>query len=247
MFIDLPMWLNSDSGGFMNSRFVVATICATLIPLSSIFAQDKVTRAMTTLNVVFPRPVEEQLALSAAPEHLRAAATVYVFSKQGYKQTRQGNNGFTCLLNRDGFFYGGTQFKPTCWDAQGATTFVPVMLKVGELLAQGQSLQNIKTAIDLGFKNKTFKAPVSGGIAYMLAGDIDLDAVTGGVSKQVYPGHYMFYANGVTNAQLGVTREAMNKDPTLPFVFADGAGGNYGLSYIIAMPGMAHQHHAKSN
>lgn len=45
------------------------------------FGQDKAAGAMSALNVVLPRGAQEQLALSAAPEHLRADATVYVYGK----------------------------------------------------------------------------------------------------------------------------------------------------------------------
>ena len=40
---------------------------------------------------------EIELALSAAPEHLRSDATVYVFGKKGYEKVRSGKNGFTCI------------------------------------------------------------------------------------------------------------------------------------------------------
>lgn len=205
-------------------------------------AHDRVSDAIAKLDSVLPREAEERLALSGAPEHLRAGATVYVYGKQGFELTRKGDNGYVCLLNRDGFFYGASQFKPTCWDAQGAKTYVPVMLKVGEMLARKHSVAEIRKALDAGFADKTFRAPDTGGIAYMLAGDIEIDPASGAVTRQAYPGHYMFYANGVTSEQLGFTREAGQKDPTLPFVFSAGAGGDHGLAYIIAMPGSTHAH-----
>jgi len=213
-----------------------------LLVAVSASAQDKTADAMAKLNVALPPGAEERLALSAAPAHLRAGATVYVYGRNGYERIRTGDNGFVCLLNRDGFFYGSTQFKPTCWDAQGATTYVPVMLKVGEMLAKKQSADAIRKAISAGFADNSFHAPTTGGVAYMLEGDIDIDSLTGAITRQAYPGHYMFYANGVTSAQLGFTREAGQQDPTLPFVFSAGAGGDHGLAYIIVMPGSAHVH-----
>jgi hypothetical protein len=211
---------------------------------SAAFAQDEAAAAMAKLNVVLPRAAEEQLALRGAPEHLRAGASIYVFGKQGFELSRKGTNGFTCLVNRDAFLYGGDQFKPTCWDAQGATTYVPVMLKVGELLARRASADAIKQAIDAGFADQTFRAPNTGGIAYMLAGDVDIDPSTGHVTRTAFPGHYMFYALGATSERLGTTREAARKDPTLPGVFAGGAGGSHGLAYIIAIRGADTEHGA---
>lgn len=188
------------------------------------------------LRTVFPRTTEINLALSGAPPHLRDNATVYAYGANGYEKVRAGTNGMTCLLNRDAFLYGARQFKPTCWDEVGASTYVPVMLKVGELLAASQSPEAIRSAIDEGFAQRQFRAPTTGGVAYMLAGDIELDLKTGAIQRQAFPGHYMFYAVGATTSGMGVTRAALENDPTLPTVFTGGAGGAHGLSYIIVVP-----------
>jgi len=184
---------------------------------------------------VFSASLEKELALSGAPEHLRAGATVYVYGAKGFAQMQAGTNGFTCLLNRDGFFYNSTAFKPTCWDAEGATSYVPVMLRVGELLAAGKTLNEIRSDINAGFKDGRFRRPQRAGVAYMMAGDVNLDATTGRVVKQEYQAHYMIYAPGVTSADLGYTREAAQGNSTLPFIFRSGAGGAE-LSYLIIAP-----------
>src|ERR1700687_5433172 len=121
---------------------------------------------------LLPRQEEIELATSAAPEHLRKDATVYVFGKQGYEKARSGTNGFTCLVNRDGAQSGDNTLRPTCWDREGSTTIVPVMLRVGELLAQRKSAAEIKSDIDAGFNDGRFHEPRKTGIAYMLAGDV---------------------------------------------------------------------------
>jgi hypothetical protein len=186
------------------------------------------------LNTVFPRDVEIALALTGAPAHLRDGASVYVYGAKGYEKVKEGTNGFTCLVNRDGFFYGTDNFKPTCWDAEGKTSYVPVMLRVGEMLAQGKTLNETRADIDAGFKDGRFKRPAKGGVAYMMAGDVKLDA-SGKVTATAFPGHMMFYAPGVTSADLGYSAAAAKQDRTLPFVFNSGAGGA-DLAYIIAVP-----------
>ena len=115
------------------------------------------------------------------------------------------------------------------------------MQEVGEMLAHHESADTIKKAIEDGFAKGQFRAPESSGVAYMLAGDLELDE-KGRITRQVYPGHYMFYANKVTNEQLGFTPDAGRQDATLPFVATIGAGGTQGLSYIITVPGGAHSH-----
>lgn len=223
-------------------RGVVGALLLLVCPRDGM-AQDsthaRAAAAMTALNVVLPREAEQLLALSAAPEHLRAGATVYLYGTRGFERVRTGTNGFTCLVNRDAFFYGAPAFKPTCWDALGERTYLPVMLKVGELLAAGRTYTEIAREIDAGFTAGTFMAPTAGGVAYMLAGDVEVDPVTGRVTRQRFPGHFMFYAVGVTNAQLGVTAEATRADATLPTVFTGGAGGARGLAYVIVKPGDA--------
>jgi len=188
----------------------------------------------TALNIIFPIERETSLALSGAPEHLRGQATVYVFGAKGFTKRRSGKNGFTCLLNRDGYFYGSAAFKPTCWDAEGALSYVPVMLRVGELLAAGKSAEDSKADIAAGFREGRFQRPRRTGVAYMLAGDIELDAV-GTITKQAFPGHYMIYAPGVTSGDLGYSQDAAKSNASLPFIFAGGAGGDE-LAYLITVP-----------
>jgi hypothetical protein len=175
---------------------------------------------------------EIELALKAAPIHLRKAATVYTFGKGGYEKARTGTNGFNCLVNRDGTQNGDLSVYPTCWDPEGSRTILPVMLRVGKLLAQNKSSADIKRDIDEGFAQGRFHSPAKAGIAYMLAGDVKFDPKTGQLSDTVFAPHYMVYAPGVTNADIGMSKEATT--PGLPFVYAGYSGGSK-TAYIIVM------------
>ena len=189
--------------------------------------------AARVLNTVFPQALEVELALSGGPAHLREGATVYVYGAKGFNKVRDGSNGFICLLNRDGFFYGAAVFKPTCWDPEGATSYVPVMLRAGEMLAGGKAPEDIRADITEGFRSGKFHRPARTGIAYMLAGDVTLDLTSGKVVKTQFPGHYMIYAPGVTNADVGYARGKSGAAD--PFIFSSGAGGA-DLGYLIAVP-----------
>lgn len=193
----------------------------------------------TPAPALIPREQEIELALKAAPSHLRGEATVYTFGKGGYERARAGSNGFNCLVNRDGLQNGDTAVHPTCWDPEGSRTILPIMLRVGELLAQQKSAAEIKREIDEGFAQGRFHSPAKTGIAYMLAGDVKFDAKTGQLSTVEFPGHYMIYAPGVSNADIGMTREA--KTPGLPFVYSGYSGGAR-TAYVIVMANVSPGH-----
>jgi hypothetical protein len=232
--------LNSAVGQFMAGikedqmrflQFVILTILISLGALKLSALCDAKNSDSTTL-IFLAQEQEIELALSAAPEHLRSDATVYVFGKKGYEKVRTGKNGFTCMVNRDGNQSGDNDLKPTCWDSEGSATIVPVMLRVGELMAQGKTPDEIAHDIERGFSEGRFFSPRKSGIAYMLRGDVQYDPRTKEISKTSFPPHYMIYAPGVTNADIGMNMEVSRKHPSLPFVYAGYSGGAR-TAYII--------------
>ncbi len=195
---------------------------------------DALSKTPGTFPTLFPPEQEIELALKAGPIHLRDAATVYVFGAKGYEKVRTGANGFNCMVNRDGIQNGDTAVHPTCWDPEGSRTILPVMLRVGELLAQQKSAAEIKREIDDGFARGQFHSPAKAGIAYMLAGDVKFDPKTGEFSTVEFPPHYMIYAPGVSNADIGLTAEGRKRTPELPFIYAGYSGGAR-TAYLIVM------------
>lgn len=168
--------------------------------------------AEPALPQLIPPEEEMTLALSAAPAHLRANATVYVLEKSGFVRARAGTNGFACIVNRD----HPLGRKPTCYDAEGTATILPKVLRVGELLMQGAPQEAIEREIEEGFRSGKFIAPRRPGVAYMLSnGNRDYDPRTGTVRP--FPPHVMFYAPNLTNADIGS--------------LGDGAGGLPFIAY----------------
>jgi len=186
------------------------------------------------MTVILPEDQETKLALSAGPEHVREGAAIYVFARDGYRLTRAGTNGFTCLVNRDGNQSGDHDLKPTCWDPEGSRTIVPIMLRVGELLAKASTAEQIRQDIDQGFSTGRFTSPRKAGIAYMLVGDVSYDPVTKQVDQPVFPPHFMMYAPGVSNADIGTEVGPGKGDPQLPTVYSGYSGGSR-TAYIIIM------------
>ncbi len=216
-------------------KFLTLIILASLASLKISAQPNKANPDLSAL-ILLPQEQEVELALSAAPEHLRSEATVYVFRRKGYEKIRAGRNGFTCMVNRDGNQSGDNDLKPTCWDAEGGATIVPVMLRVGELIAMGKTAMEIAADIDAGFNEGRFISPRRTGIAYMLRGDVQYDPQTRQVSKTLFPPHYMFYAPGVTNADIGLSADVQKKHPSLPFVYSGYSGGARTAYIIVKAP-----------
>jgi hypothetical protein len=157
------------------------------------------------------------MALSAAPEHLRAGASAYVLTKDGFVLARQGTNGFACIVNRD----HPLNQKPTCYDAEGAATILPKVLKVGELLMKGVAMGQISAELAEGFRTGKFISPRRPGVAYMLSGDVrNYNPATRQV--ETFPPHVMFYAPNLTNEDIGSNGKF---EPGLPSIAYQGPQG----------------------
>src|SRR6202043_3354230 len=123
------------------------------------------------------------------------------------------------------------------WDREGTETIVPKVLRVGELLMQGKPIEEINAEIKEGFRTGKYISPRRPGIAYMLSnGNRDYNPRTGKVDT--FPPHVMFYAPNLTNEDIGITPEALAKDPSLPFVAYQGPHG-----FIIVVNNDAKQMH----
>ncbi len=210
----------------------IATVTLTLVATTALALPTSGNTESQTL--MLEPDTEIQMALEAGPAHLREDATVYVFREDGYHQVRSGTNGFTCLVNRDGNQHGDNDLKPTCWDPEGSRTIVPIMLRVGELIANSASADEIRRDIDAGFASGKFTSPKKAGIAYMLKGDIGFDPDTRQISSELFPPHYMIYAPGVSSADIGADVEGPTSEFALPSVYSGYSGGTH-TAYIIVL------------
>lgn len=169
---------------------------------------------------LLPREEEFALAISAAPEHLRDGASVYVLETNGFVKAREGTNGYSCIVNRD----HPLNRKPTCYDSEGSGTILPKVIYVGELLMKGLPPAAIRDSVNRGFETGRFIAPRRAGVAYMLSDGIrNYDPSTGEIRS--FPPHIMFYAPNVTNDDIGTNWQAVRQKPWLPFVAYEGPHG----------------------
>tara|TARA_R100001143_G_C3358635_1_gene134134 strand:+ start:1044 stop:1664 length:621 start_codon:yes stop_codon:yes gene_type:complete len=163
---------------------------------------------------------EIRIALSAAPEHLRDGAGIWVLTTEGYRQIKVSENNFTCIINRDHPF----NLKPTCYDAEGSRTILPKVVFFGNLLHQGVPVDEIQALVEEKFIAGEFTAPSRPGIAYMLSDEIqNYNPASGEVES--FPPHLMFYAPDLTNDDVGAPSDFVPESPWLPFVAYQGEHG----------------------
>ncbi len=152
---------------------------------------------------LLPRPLEIELALSAAPTHLRDDATVWVLDKGGYAVARKGSNGFTCVVSRR----AGDLF-PVCWDAEGTRALLPLDAEDARLRLSGKSGAEIEAIVTERFRSGQYQAPSRPGIAYMLSPIRYRIDEHGGVTRTTSTPHLMFYGPNLTDADIGGMRGA---------------------------------------
>ena len=152
---------------------------------------------------LLPRALEIDLALSAAPKHLRDDATVWILDKSGYAIARKGGNAFACVVSRR----AGDLF-PVCWDAEGTRSLLPLDVDDAQQRLSGTSGAEIEAIVTERFKSGQYHAPSRAGIAYMLSPmryRIDEHA---GVTRTPSNPHLMFYGPNLTDNDIGGVRGA---------------------------------------
>jgi hypothetical protein len=182
----------------------------------------------------WPQKLETDFALSALPPHLRDGATAYALDPAaGYVIARRGNNGFACLVSRTEWEWAdfpADHATPICWDTEGARTIMPVYLDVAKLRAGGQHTPaQVHDLVRDRFKHGIYKAPARAGVSYMIAPLMRTYRQPGSKDMvNMHMPHYMFYAPGVTDRDIGGKPFSEH-----PFVFNPG-GGPHGYMILLA-------------
>jgi hypothetical protein len=143
------------------------------------------------------REKEIALALSSCPAAVASKAAVYVLERSGYVKVRESENGFTAIVQHS----VPTSNEAQCMDAEGTRTFLPRMLKVAELRAQGKSPEEIDRLVAGAFAKGILQPPARPGIDYMLSTQNTARDDKGNFVP--FPPHLMFYAPYLTNADIG--------------------------------------------
>ncbi len=190
-----------------------------------------------------PRDLEIELALSALPERLQADSTIYLLDPaKGYVLHREGQNGFATFVARTSIrFYSAAwpysypvdQLIPMAFDSVGIEHHMRPWFAIAKMRAEGVSAKDAKTKLQRDFRDGFYKAPVKGGLSYMLA-PIHRAYMAPEISEEmitVSMPHYMPYAPYVTPAQLG-NDTPMNGGP---FVLNHGGKDSGPHGYMMFM------------
>jgi hypothetical protein len=108
---------------------------------------------------------EQYMALSAAPESLRAGVGIYQFGSKGFRLTRASSNGFNCLVERE----ESHGLSPLCFDPEGSRTTLHTVMRRGELIQLRKSWPQIGAIIAKDYRTGRLHAPRHAGVAYMLS------------------------------------------------------------------------------
>lgn len=155
------------------------------------------------------RDLEIELALSAAPPHVRAGAGVWALDAHGYSLVRPAANAFSCMVARR----GGDVF-PVCWDAEGTASMLPIDVDDAQLRLAGKSGAEIDAIVRERFAKGQYHAPARAGVSYMLSPLRYRIDERGAVTKSPANPHVMFYGPNLTDADIGGVRGSyvfMNK------------------------------------
>ncbi len=183
-----------------------------------------------------PPDLETELALSAAPSHLRGQASVYLYDPEtGMHQSQAGSNGYTCFVARTDIEelenypeYRDDLLIPICFDAEGSRSFVPAWFYAEEQRAKGMNAGDLAEAL----KSKV-AAPKKPGVSTMISPFLRAYTPGGEVATLNVP-HYMFYASNTVFEDLGGIQFSL----TYPFPRNRG-GADGKAAYMIQMLGAA--------
>jgi hypothetical protein len=139
-------------------------------------------------RTILDRAEEIMLARSAAPASLADSATIHVLGDSTYSVAVQGTNGAACYVARDWLH----TVEPHCFDAEGATTVLPMAMRRVELLHQGRSPDEADREIADGLLTGQFKLPMRPVVSFMMSSAQQL-AAPDGRSVGSWKPHLMIY------------------------------------------------------
>jgi len=221
------------------SRFL--SLCAALLT-SAYLTQPA--GAADPLPRLLPEALEIDLALSAAPDRLRADAGVYVLRRGGFVEVKKAANHFSCFVVRTVPRFdvpSPDALIPICFDDEGMRTVAPRHFDTAAWIEAGVSPAEIRDRIAANFADGTYTAPAQPGTSYMISPILNLPDGEGGIWN--YPPHFMFYAPGLTNGEQDAVPD--RGDGWLPWINNEGPHGMYIVPLGQAERDLVRQEHSE--
>jgi hypothetical protein len=150
-------------------------------------------------RTLLSREREVALARSAGPATVTAGARVYVLTATGYVVADSGTTGAACYVSRS----WPESLEPHCFDAEGATTILPMEMRRVELLAKGSSMDEVEREIADGLIAGRFRLPTRPATSYMMSCAQQLISDEG-QSVGKWRSHLMIYFPYLTNESIGM-------------------------------------------
>jgi hypothetical protein len=181
------------------------------------------------------RDAEIALATSAAPKAISDRATIKVLTESGYQTTREGDNGFVCMVMRG--FTGAPTFTPVqirafltydaktrapiCLNPQAVRIVLPYYELRTKLGMEGKTAEQIAEAVQAAYAKGEIPKRTEASFAYMWSADQVL-----GPARPWHP-HMMLYLPNYENSMLGANAQSSD----LPTV-GDDAGTPFAVALI---------------
>ena len=122
------------------------------------------------------RQTEISLARSAAPAAISDQATILVLTPHGYDTAIEGNNGFTCMVERAWMspvdnleFWNPKNRSPICYNPPATRSIVPFTIKTTELVLMHLSKTQVFERIQALVASHALPTPEPGAMSYMMS------------------------------------------------------------------------------
>lgn len=167
---------------------------------------------------------EQALAVSALPSQMRAGASIYVLTANGFTKTVEGTSPFTCVVQRN----HAKSLIPQCLDRQGTELMLPTIIQKTNMVLSGARAEEIQADFKARTDSGEYKAPSQLGVNYMMS---HYNYIYLSAAERVVriPPHLMHYAPNATNADIGAAPDAQRKG--MPHINDQGIHGYY-ISFV---------------
>lgn len=145
------------------------------------------------------RAEEIQLARSAAPAAVAANARVWTWNGQRYVIADSGKTQVNCFVSRAWV----PSTEPHCFDEEGSSTILPILMFRVERFAAGASAVQVDREVREGITAGKFRVPRRPAVTYMMSASQKLVSESGSAVGAWEP-HLMIYFPSLTAEGVGL-------------------------------------------